>query len=52
MVKKIFKKYRFTNKYNIIGDFDFLKLSLIRNYIIKEPLAIYNIINQFIHQKI
>ena len=21
--KKIFKKYRFTNKYNIIGDFDF-----------------------------
>ena len=43
--KKIFKKYRFTNKYNIIGDFDFfLKLSLIKNFhFIKEPLAIYNI---------
>tara|TARA_B100001057_G_scaffold327132_1_gene327404 strand:+ start:488 stop:1288 length:801 start_codon:yes stop_codon:yes gene_type:complete len=43
--KKIFKKFRFINRYNIIGDFDFfLRLSLITNfYFIKEPLAIYNI---------
>ena len=43
--KKIFKKKKFSNKYNIIGDFDFfLKLSLNRNfYFIKEPLAVYNV---------
>ena len=43
--KKIFKKKKFANKYNIIGDFDFfLKLSLTRNfYFIKDPLAVYNV---------
>ena len=38
--KKIFKKYRFTNKYNIIETLIFLKLSLIKNFhFIKEPLC-------------
>jgi len=41
--KKIFKKFKFENNYNIIGDFDFfLKLSLSESfYPIQEPLSTY-----------
>ena len=43
--KKIFKKIKFFEKYEIIGDFDFLvRLSLMKNIsAIQEPLAYYRI---------
>lgn len=43
--KKIFSKYRFENKYNIIGDFDlFIRISLKEKiFSIQEPLAFYRI---------
>ena len=48
------QKYKFDNKYNIIGDFDFfIKLSIeIKFYFIQEPLAIYNSTNLTIQLKI
>ena len=37
--KKIFQKYKFNPNYNIIGDFDFLKLSLSESFHpLQEPL--------------
>ena len=43
--RKIFKKIKFFEKYEIIGDFDFLvRLSLMKNIsAIQEPLAYYRI---------
>ena len=45
MRRSLFKKYKFNENYNIIGDFDlFIKLS--KNYNInysKKPLAIYRV---------
>jgi glycosyltransferase involved in cell wall biosynthesis len=43
--KRVFKKYKFNNKYNIIGDFDFfLRLSLEYEFFtINEPLALYRV---------
>lgn len=46
MIKRsIFKKYKFNEKYNIIGDFDlFIKLSLKYEFLsIQKSLSIYNI---------
>ena len=43
--RSIFKKYKFNEKYNIIGDFDlFIKLSLKYNFLsVQKSLSIYNI---------
>ena len=42
--RSIFKKYKFNDKYNIIGDFDlFIKLSLKYNFLsVQKSLSIYN----------
>ena len=43
--KKIFQKYKFNKKYNIIGDFDlFVRISLKEKiYSLQEPLAFYRV---------
>ncbi len=43
--KKIFQKYKFNKRYNIIGDFDlFIRVSLKENiYSLQEPLAFYRV---------
>ena len=53
MKKKIYKKFEFDSKYQIIGDFDFfLKMSLIyKFYYFKESQAIYRIHNNNLSQK-
>lgn len=45
MKRDLFKKYKFNNKYNVIGDFDlFIRLSIkYKFYCTQEPLAIYNV---------
>ncbi len=47
MKKKLFKNYKFNEKFEIIGDFDlFIKLSLKYDfYSIQEPLSYYRIHN-------
>ena len=43
--RSIFKKFKFNEKYDIIGDFDlFIRLSLKYNFLsIQKPLSTYNI---------
>ena len=54
MIKReVFKKYRFNNKYNIIGDFDlFMKISLKSKFLSdNSPLAYYRIHNANLTKK-